>query len=75
MICSGINTNFRELYNKSEVKIYSYFVGLELKNINDKIIFPNCGNVIINNSDNVVLMYPVIFIIKKDIIKRSQNID
>jgi hypothetical protein len=59
-----LSTIFREKYNEGNVTIYSYFVGLSLKNINNDIYFPNSGNVLKFDEENVILMYPVKILLK-----------
>lgn len=56
-VCSGINSIFRESLNKSEPVVSSHFIALILKDVNSKILFPDYGNVLLE--ERPILMYPI----------------
>lgn len=57
VVCSGVNSMFRDSLNDAKPEVASTFVGVLLKDVNTKIPFPNHGNVILTNC--IQLMYPV----------------
>lgn len=56
-VCSGINSIFRESLNKSDPVVSSHFIALILKDVNSKILFPDFGNVLLEQRP--ILMYPI----------------
>jgi squalene monooxygenase len=56
-ICAGVSSIFRSELNESEPVVASNFIALILKDVNDKILFPDHGNVLLE--ERPILMYPI----------------